>query len=387
MGNGGSLFENNLLEKINLLLTVGIYPPEIGGPATYVYSFANWLNNKENFEIAVATASYHDIIDSVFYVHKVKKKKKLLWHINFFFMVLSKIKHFDTIYFNGLYIESFLASILRGKKYCVRIPGDQIWERWFYKDGNDLNIDEFQHLKGSLKIRLLRKIRKTYLNKAEKVIAPSKYLAKLIEGWGIDKDKIEVVYNPYLDVKSEKIDLDILKKKTFKIVTGGRLVKWKGVEEVIKACVMLNDINLIIVGDGPERASLTRFVKTLNMESRVVFTGIISRGQLKTVFEESDCFVLNSQYEGLPHIVLESMHSNCPVAVSRAGGNIEVVNHKETGLLFNVNSVNEIEESIKIFQENKSLTKEIIRNAKTRIGKKFNRDIQFEKTVKIISDF
>jgi len=370
---------------MKILLTVGVYPPEIAGPATYVSLFAEWLN-KKGFKVGVLTVSKQKYLEASFKIF-IAKRIGLFWHIKYFFMLLKIVEEYDVVYINGMFFESFLASFIKRKKYFIRVAGDQIWEKWKNKEWNDLNIDEFQQFRGSLKVRILRKIRRKYLKNAKKIIAPSDYLRKLIEGWGVDENKIKVIFNPYLDVKPEKINYIRRNKEIFTVVTGGRLVNWKGVDNVIKACNMINDVKLIIVGDGPERERLENLAMKLNIKNRVIFTGIISRGQLKTVFEESDCFVLNSQYEGLPHIVLESMHSNCPVAVSRAGGNIEVVNHKETGLLFNVNGVNEIEKSIKIFQENKELTKEIIKNAKTRIEKKFNRDIQFEKTIKAISDF
>jgi glycosyltransferase involved in cell wall biosynthesis len=302
-------------------------------------------------------------------------------------MILKKIKNFDILYINGLFIESALVSLLREKKYYIRIPGDVIWERWKLKKGNNLNIDEFQNYKNSVIVNIKRKIRKFYLNRAERIIAPSYYLANLIEVWGVDKEKIEVIFNPYLDVKSEKINLDIIKKNSFNIITGGRLVKWKGIEKIIEVCKKLDKVNLIIVGDGPERENLLKFVKELKIEDKVNFTGILSRGQLKTLFKNSDCFVLNSRYEGLPHIVLEAMNSNCPVVISKTGGNIEVVDDKKTGLLFEIDNLIEIEKSIKTFKENSELKKKIINNVKKKIEERFDKDVQFEKTLKIISAF
>ena len=64
---------------MKILLTVGVYPPEIAGPATYVSSFADWLN-KKGFNVGVSTASKQKCLEASFKIYKTKKTG-LLWHI------------------------------------------------------------------------------------------------------------------------------------------------------------------------------------------------------------------------------------------------------------------------------------------------------------------
>ena len=88
-----------------------------------------------------------------------------------------------------------------------------------------------------------------------------------------------------------------------------------------------------MIGDGPERQSLEFRVSELGLEDRVSFAG--ARGQEETLalMAACDVFVLNSTYEGLPHVVLEAMAVGLPVVATDAGGIPELVQHGSNGLL------------------------------------------------------
>jgi glycosyltransferase involved in cell wall biosynthesis len=117
------------------------------------------------------------------------------------------------------------------------------------------------------------------------------------------------------------------------VVTVGRLVAWKGIDRLMRTVASLPAVRLIIVGDGPEMASLKRLAGDLELGERVIFTGQVSPKEVRQHLCASDFFVLNSTYEGLPHIVLEAMEAGIPVIATDVGGTGEIVQHEVNGLL------------------------------------------------------
>jgi glycosyltransferase involved in cell wall biosynthesis len=87
---------------------------------------------------------------------------------------------------------------------------------------------------------------------------------------------------------------------------------------------------LAIVGDGPARASLERELR----DRRVVFTGFLAGDELAAAFASADVFLMPSRTETLGFVVLEAMAAGCPVIAARAGGIPDLVQHEETGILY-----------------------------------------------------
>jgi glycosyltransferase involved in cell wall biosynthesis len=117
------------------------------------------------------------------------------------------------------------------------------------------------------------------------------------------------------------------------VVTVGRLVPWKHVDAIIRAIRGVPEANLLVIGDGPERQNLRTLVAELGMERRVRFTGQVSRSEVARLIAPCDLFVLNSSYEGQPHVVLEAMAAGLPVVATAVGGTAEVIRHAQNGIL------------------------------------------------------
>ena len=116
-------------------------------------------------------------------------------------------------------------------------------------------------------------------------------------------------------------------------VTVGRLVPWKRVDRILEAIVQIRNMGLVIVGDGPERERLERMAWGLGLNDRVYFAGSRSKPETLSLMAACDLFVLNSIYEGLPHVVLEAMSLGLPVVATSVGGTPEVVQHGKNGIL------------------------------------------------------
>jgi sugar transferase (PEP-CTERM/EpsH1 system associated) len=90
------------------------------------------------------------------------------------------------------------------------------------------------------------------------------------------------------------------------------------------------DVDLLLVGDGPLRGTLTELVRSLGLESRVQFLGV--RSDVPDILRALDVFALTSLTEAASLTLLEAMASGVPVVVTEVGGNPELVRHGIDGL-------------------------------------------------------
>jgi glycosyltransferase involved in cell wall biosynthesis len=125
------------------------------------------------------------------------------------------------------------------------------------------------------------------------------------------------------------------KDEPFDLVTVCRLVPWKGVRELIDLSIE-NGWRLKIVGDGPLRPDLEEHVAAHRATEVICFRGSVPRTEVSNEIGTAKLFVLNSSYEGLPHIVLEAKAAGVPVIATAVGGTPETITHGVDGFLIPV---------------------------------------------------
>lgn len=131
-------------------------------------------------------------------------------------------------------------------------------------------------------------------------------------------EKITVIYNAITLPEVLPLVVNPLKTR-YRVITAGRLVPWKGVDDILTAIAPLPEVGLVIVGTGPEEARLTQQVQAWQLTERVWLAGQKSLPELLALMGTCDLFVLNSTYEGLPHVVLEAMAVGVPVVATAVG--------------------------------------------------------------------
>ena len=116
----------------------------------------------------------------------------------------------------------------------------------------------------------------------------------------------------------------------------GRLVAQKDVSTLLRAMARLREARgvLLIAGIGPLHQALEAQAAALGVGDRVRFLG--QRDDTSALMSAATMVVLPSLVEGLSNVVLESMMCGRTVIASRTGGNVELVEHERTGLLFDV---------------------------------------------------
>jgi glycosyltransferase involved in cell wall biosynthesis len=321
--------------RMRILITTGIFPPDIGGPATYVPQVAAAFAARGH-QVTVLTLSDHvNSYDDSYPFQVVRLPRRLIKPPRWLRTVVNLIRlgrHADVWFVNGLAMEAVLTKLLLRKPMVQKIVGDFAWERATSRGWVRESFECFQTTRYGLKVEALKALRTWWTRKADKVIVPSRYLARWCQAWGVSADRIVVIYNalePLDGIQPAEVPL----QTPIKVVTVGRLIVLKQVDQIIRAVACCDGVGLVIVGSGPERVHLEDLVWTLGIADRVYFAGQRSRTEVLSLMAACDLFVLNSKYEGLPHVVLEAMSLGVPVVATAVGGTPEVVQDGENGLL------------------------------------------------------
>ena len=173
-----------------------------------------------------------------------------------------------------------------------------------------------------------------------KVICCSETVKRFVlEKEGIPKDKLVVIYNGIPEpktlrasaVKGLRKSLDIPRNSSV-IGCVASLTQHKGHRYLFEALQTIDDMYLLLVGDGPLRRKLAGKASTLNIASRVIFAG--SQIEATPYMHIMDIVVLSSaEREGLGISLIEAMALSKPVVATKIGGIPEVVCDGHTGIL------------------------------------------------------
>ncbi len=314
-------------EVKNIAVFSGIFHPESGGPATYLYKLCNSLTNN-GYKIKLLAYGEKNKYTYPYSVTRISRKYPVpLRLLIYFIKVLQIASNADLVFISDYGFPVVLANIFLRKRTIIKIVGDFAWEKSIRDNLTSDNIDDFQVKRQCLRAEFLKKLQHFYVSRAGSIVVPSQYLKKIVLGWGIPAKKILVVYNA-MEIQGSKIN-KIFNKKTSSLLTVARLVPWKGIDKVMKVIPEIRrkvtNIEYLVVGDGPDLNRLKQLAIKYSVNSSVKFMGKLTNNEVLTQMKKADLFILYSGYEGLPHVVLEAMSVGLPSLVSNKGGNPEVI--------------------------------------------------------------
>jgi glycosyltransferase involved in cell wall biosynthesis len=229
-----------------------------------------------------------------------------------------------------------IASMVRGKRLLLKIVGDYAWEQGTARFGVHDTLDAFAHGTGSypLPVRLLKRVQRFVAEGAAGIVVPSKYLQGIVEAWGIDRERITVIYN---GVQLPRPTASGDRGAEQSVVSIGRLVEWKGFTALVDAFTRVQNkhpnARLSIIGDGPVRAQLEEHIAQHAAADAITLTGSLEREQALSYLASAQVFALNTHYEGLSHTIIEAMGCGVPVVTTNIGGNPELVDDGQQGFL------------------------------------------------------
>ncbi|MCG2809755.1 MAG: glycosyltransferase family 4 protein [Candidatus Portnoybacteria bacterium] len=387
------IFQNLLMKKNRVLILSGVFPPDIGGPATQLDALARELIER-GYKIRVLTFGEADGVQYPYLVKRISNKwpaflKSFLYLISGFVLALRA----DIIYSYDLYTAGLtglaLKKVLR-KPLVNRFVGDSAWEIASARGriGDD-DITAFQKKKYSWRIELRKKIRRKILTSSDRVIVVSYFLEELAGKIGVAGEKIKVIYNSidFLDTRENSEVRPLNEGKV--ILTVARLAPWKGVDTIIEIMPQLVErykkIKFVVVGQGPEMENLKKMSEGLGLRESVFFAGKLGRREVVGYLRAADVFVLNTNYEGMSHTLLEAMKMGAPIITTKAGGNPETIKDGETGLLVDYRNKKQWLEAIISILDNPDLAKRLSKQAREDL-KRFSWDNVVNGTVKVFEE-
>ena len=249
-----------------------------------------------------------------------------------------------------------------------------------------IHSKEINHeINSSLNKRLIKST-----NKADYIIANSKFTKELGIKIGIEPSKINIIY-PGIKKPKKIENLDKVEAEKYfgdsfpKIITVSRLDKRKGHDKILMTIknlkVKFPNIKYISVGFGKEESNLLKLSKELDIEKNVIFLKDINFNLKTSLIGESNLFLMPSRIEkksveGFGISFIEAASSGIGSIGGKDGGASDAISHKETGFICDGNDLNSIYESVINFFQNENYIK-FGKNAK-----KFSEKFYWEKTIK-----
>jgi glycosyltransferase involved in cell wall biosynthesis len=248
--------------------------------------------------------------------------------------LLASGRHYDIIDAHYFYPDG-VAAVILGREFGLPVV--------ITAHGTDLNVIP-RHIAA-------RRMILWAAQRAAGLVTVSQDLKNKLVALGTAPDRVQVLGNGVdlkhfvpMDQEAEKRRLG-LRGPT--LLSVGALIPRKGHHLTIEALAKLPDATLLIAGEGPERARLTKLSEKLQVSNRVRFLGQVPHLDLPALYSAADAMVLPSSFEGWACVFLESMACGTPVIATTVGGNAEVICEPDAGVLIAERSASAVADAIR----------------------------------------
>lgn len=336
---------------MRIFIASGIFHPESGGPATYLYRILPEFQARGH-TVRVLAFGDTPTADYPYPVRRIPRRALPIRMADYARAAFAESRRADLIYINSLSLPLYG---MNHKPRVLKVVGDLAWERAVNKGWIPAteDIDQFQAQSYDWRVSMIQNQRAREVRHIDQIIVPSGYLRNMVIGWGAPPDRVRVIYNAFSpNAKASTLTQAEARAETGLgsdpiLLTVARLVPWKGIDHLIRALRQIPDVRLLIAGDGPDESRLRALAESERVADRVEFLGRVPRERLAQIYRAADYTVLYSGYEGLSHVLLESLLAGTPVIASDKGGNPETVRHNVNGLLVPYPDVDALIETIR----------------------------------------
>lgn len=319
---------------MKVLIVSGIWPPDVGGPASHAPEAAAFLRGRGHEVEAVITADRAPAGEA-YPVHWVPRSlPKGVVHARALATIIAHARTSDVVYTTGMFARSAAACTLTRTPSVAKLTGDPAFERMRWRGTFTGGLEEFQR-GGGLEAATLRVLRSVTLRAATRIVCPSAYLRDAVISWGVPAERVTVLPNPVPSVAAP-VDRDAVRCRLgidsrLLLAFAGRFGPQKALDVALDAVAATEDVTLALAGEGDGVTELRRRAEPLG--GRVRFLGPLPRAEVLELFAVADASVLSSAWENLPHAVLESLAVGTPVLAAAVGGVPEIVEDGVNGLL------------------------------------------------------
>jgi glycosyltransferase involved in cell wall biosynthesis len=321
---------------VRVVVVSGIWPPDVGGPASHAPELSAFLTARGHRVCVVTTASAPPASEA-YEVRWVSRRLPAgVRHVAVVWEVFGRARRCDVVYATSMTRRAAAGAALARRPLVLKLTADEAYERQRRNGRFSGDLDAFQTYPGGFRVRLLRATRDAAVRRARRIFTPSEYLRRIVVGWGIPEDRVGVIPNPAPEVPTLPPREEVRRELGMSGPTlgfAGRLMAAKALGVALSAVAEVPEVSLVVVGDGPDREALERQSTQLGLDGRVRFVGSRSRDDVLRTLYAADAAVLSSRYENFPHLVVEALAVGTPVIATSVGGVPEVVRDGENGLL------------------------------------------------------
>jgi glycosyltransferase involved in cell wall biosynthesis len=342
---------------VKVLVVSGMWPPDVGGPATHAPEVCAYLAGRGH-GVAAATMADRAPEPRPYPVHWASRRLPLgVRHAVAAALVARLARRADVVYSTGMVGRSSLGAGLGRAPVVLKLTSDPVFERSLRWGLFGADLGGFQEERG-LRIGALRRLRDLALARASLILVPSEALRELALRWGVPADKLTLLRNPItappvLGTRGELRRKHRLEGPT--LVFAGRLVPQKSIDVALEAVRRNADISLVLAGEGPYRERLERHAQELGLDKRARFLGPLPRQTVFELLRAADAALLSSSWENFPHMVVEALLVGTPVLATDAGGVTEILRDGWNGLLAPVGDVEALAAVIRRFIDDPTL--------------------------------
>lgn len=342
---------------MRVVIATGIFPPDVGGPATHTSHLAVALRGRGHEVTVLSLADGGRTISSS---GLVRYPRRWPWPVRTAAVAGWLLRHrssYDVIYANGLDLPAVACGRVAGRPVVLKVVGDHAWERGRRLGLTDASFDGFQDERpASLRLRAMRGVRAWTARHATAVVAPSEHMARTVSAWTGGRRAVQVIPNGAraVAVAAPPDPAAPPGSDELRLVYLGRLVENKRVDLLLDAVAATPGVTLTVAGDGPERARLEA-----RAGERVRFTGALAHSTAMEELAASHALVNASPHEGLPHVAIEALVHGVPVLCAPGGGTAEVVQDGRNGLL-----VERFEDAIARVRDDRALLERLAAGAR-----------------------
>lgn len=282
-----NLYKKAYQRSLKILITTGIYPPEVGGPANYSYELGKSLSRKGPQVKILAFNKFRKIPTGIRHI--------LFFFVSFFKMIPARVSiALDTF---SVGFPTVLAARILNKPVLIRTGGDFLWEEYVERTGKKILLSNFykEERDFSLKERMIFKITKWTLQETSRLIFSTNYQREIFEkAYGLEKNKSVIVENAYLNKERKKF---VPTNKNFYCAVRG--LNWKNLD--------------ILKGVFEE-------IKDERPEIEVLIDTDIEREEVLEKISSSYATILVSLGDISPNFILESLYLKTPFILTEETG-------------------------------------------------------------------
>lgn len=371
---------------MKIIFVTPYYYPSIGGVQNYVKNIAEGLYKKYNYRSVIITSSldnkYKEEIINGLKVYRLPYWFRIsnspinpLWYFQIKKIIMKENPKIINLHSPVPFIADIAAIIARSNN----IPFILTYHSGHMKKGKFL-IDKF------LKIYEMKILKKIIDNASLIISIYPEFLKKELK---IEKNIFHI---------TPGVNTNIFKPKKTNIQNTilyvGRIEKnseMKGIKYILDAIKIIKtniqNIKLVIVGDGDALKSYKEYTKQLGLTQHVAFLGFQKGKKLVSCYQNSNLLILPSytDAESFGIVLIEAMACKKPVIGTNVGGIPFIIKHEKNGLLIPSKNSKAIAKAVIEILSNSKLATIMGENGYNRVIKEFTWEKQIEKSYKLFN--